>query len=192
MIVVATLTSAVDTGPRVGHLIVGKPEETDIAFIKCFSCGALVPDMPGPTHPYMESSPGCWYVYGEVLARQFSDPALRDVHRWTADAYAVQHPGQPSPAATQSVCAHLMSLCVVIERGAPYSYADKVLRAAVEGRVPLWWLAPPHSLGELTVADVQPAASADEHREKVRAWAASAWSAWAEHHATIRNWIDQL
>ena len=42
--------------------------------MNCFSCGALVPDMSGPTHPYMESSPGCWHVYGEILVRQFSDP----------------------------------------------------------------------------------------------------------------------
>lgn len=156
---------------------------------RCFSCGAPVPDMTGPTHAYIESSPGCWHVYGKVLARQFADPALRDVHRWTADAYAVQHPGRPSPAATQSVCAHLMSLCVVLDRQAPYSYADRVLRAAVEGRIFFWWLTPPQSLGELTVADVQAAASAEEHREKVQAWARSAWSAWADHHDTIRTWI---
>ncbi len=75
--------------------------------------------MNGPTHPYMESSPGCWHVYGEILARQFSDPGLRDVQRFTADTYAVQHPGRPSPVAIQSVCGHLMSLCVVLETHAP-------------------------------------------------------------------------
>ena len=159
-----------------------------IDLIKCFSCGALVPDMSGPTHPYMESSPGCWHVYGEILARQFSDPGLRDVQRFTADAYAVQHPGRPSPVAIQSVCGHLMSLCVVLEKHAPYSYADQVLKAAVDGRIPFWWLTPPRSLRQLTVVDVKAATSADEHREKVHAWAQSAWSAWAEHHDTIRTW----
>jgi hypothetical protein len=163
-----------------------------IDLIHCFSCGALVPDMNGPTHPYMESSPGCWHVYGEILARQFSDPGLRDVQRLTADTYAVQHPGRPSPVAIQSVCGHLMSLCVVLEKHAPYSYADQVLRAAVNGRIPLWWLTPPRSPGALTVVDVKAAASADEHREKVHAWAQSAWSAWAEHHDTIRTWTARV
>ncbi len=81
-----------------------------------------------------------------------------------------------------------MSLCVVLEKHAPYSYADQVLKAAVEGRIPFGWLTPPRSLGELTVVDVKVATSADEHREKVHAWAQSAWSAWAEHHDTIRTW----
>lgn len=157
--------------------------------IKRFSCGALVPDVTGPTHPYMESSPGCWHAYCEVLSRQFTDPALRDVRRWAADAYAVQHPGRPSPVATQSVCAHLMSLCVVVERRAPYRYADRILDAAVAGRIAFWWLMPPSSLGTLTVVDVQSATSADEHRERVRAWAESAWAAWADHHETIGTWI---
>ena len=160
--------------------------------IKCFSCGALVPDMNGPTHPYMESSPGCWHVYGEILARQHSERASRDIQRFTADTYAVQHPGRLSVVAIQSVCGHLMSLCVVLERHAPYSYADRVLKAAVDGRIPLGWLTPPRSLGELTVVDVHAAVSAQEHREKVHAWARSAWTAWAEHHDTIRTWIASV
>lgn len=157
--------------------------------VRCFSCGALVPDMNGPTHPYMESSPGCWHVYGDVLGRHFSDPALRDVQRFTADTYAIQHPGRPSPVAIQSVCGHLMSLCVVLERRAPYGYADRVLQAAVQGEIPSWWLTPPRSLGDITVVDVRAAASADEHRARVHAWAQSAWSAWAEHHDTVRVWV---
>lgn len=148
--------------------------------------------MSGPTHRYMESSPGCWHVFGEILARQFSDPGLRDVQRFTADTYAVQHPGRPSPVAIQSVCGHLMSLCVVLEKHAPYRYADHVLKAAVDGRIPFSWLAPPRSLGELTVVDVKAATSTGEHREKVQAWAQSAWSAWAEHHDTIRTWTAMV
>ena len=29
----------------------------------------------------MESSPACWAAYGEVLAREYSDPAYFQVHR---------------------------------------------------------------------------------------------------------------
>ena len=33
-------------------------------------------------------------VYGEVLAREYSDPSYVSLHRLTADTYAVQHPGE--------------------------------------------------------------------------------------------------
>ena len=157
--------------------------------MKCFSCGAPVPEMEGPTHPYMLSSPGCWHVFSEVLARQFSDPTLRDVQRMTADAYAVQHPGDESPVAIQSVCGHLMSLCVVLEKHAPYSYADQILQAAVRGKIPFAWLTPPQSMGAITVAHVHEGDSVDEHRARVTTWARSAWSAWADHHDIIRTWV---
>ena len=66
----------------------------------CFSCGAQVPDVEGPTHRYMLSSPGCWAVFGEVLAREYSNALYMKNHRLTVDAYAVQHPGKPSRQAT--------------------------------------------------------------------------------------------
>ena len=143
-------------------------------------------------HPYMESSPGCWHVYGEILARQFTDPAPADVRRHTADAFAVTHPGQQSPVAIQSVCGHLMSLCVVFERTAPHSYADRILGEVVQGHVTLHWLTPPQSFGEITVVDVRQAGSADDFRLISRAWAHSAWNAWAKHHGTIREWVGKL
>lgn len=128
-------------------------------------------------------------MFSEVLARQFSDPALRDVQRMTADTYAVQHPGQESPVAIQSVCGHLMSLCVVLEKDAPYTYADQILQAAVRGKVPFSWLTPPPSMGDITVEHVHAAGSVDEHHASVHAWARSAWAAWADHHDIIRTWV---
>jgi hypothetical protein len=70
----------------------------------------LVPDVEGPVHRYLESSPGCWRLYGEVLAREYSDLAFWAAHRLTVDSYAVQHPGRSSPQTIQSVCVHLLSL----------------------------------------------------------------------------------
>ena len=64
----------------------------------------------------MESSPSCWAAYGEVLAREYNDPAFMAAHRLTVDAYAVQHPGRPSPQSIQSVALHLISLCLVLEQ----------------------------------------------------------------------------
>jgi hypothetical protein len=156
--------------------------------ITCIGCRGLVPQMDGPTHPYMESSPGCWHVYGVVLSREYADPAFRVVHRLTVDSYAVQHPGRPSAQAIQSVCVHLISLYLVLERGLAAAYATRVMGAATRAKERFFWLTPPPSLGVVTVSDVAGAATPLQHEERVRAWAQAAWSAWAEHHATVRGW----
>jgi hypothetical protein len=157
--------------------------------IPCIGCGGLVPQMDGPTHRYLESSPGCWNLYGLVLSREYSDPAFGALHRLTVDSYAVQHPGRPSAQTIQSVCIHLMSLCLVVERGLAAAYATRVMQAATRTKERFFWLTPPTSLGVVTVSDATGAVTPREHQEKVRAWAESAWSAWAEHHVTIRGWI---
>jgi len=162
------------------------------ASIRCVGCGALVPDIVGPTHPYMESSPGCWQTYGEVLAREYSNPDFRTLLRLTADTFAVQHPGQPSSQSIQSVCGHLMSLFLILERAASFSYADRALELALRETGRFRWLTPPSSLGEITVVDVRGSTSPAEHDQKVRAWARSTWSAWAPHHDTIREWISSF
>jgi hypothetical protein len=160
--------------------------------IGCIGCGGLVPDIQGPTHRYMESSPGCWQVYGELLAREYSDPAFFAVHRLTTDTYAVQHPGRPSPQSIQSVCGHLMSLCVVLDQGRDMGYARRILGAVAQRKDRFRWLTPPRSLGKVTVVDVAGSATAAEHGRMVRRWAEAAWSAWAEQHGTIRGWISDI
>lgn len=42
---------------------------------KCDDCGVTLPAVEGPTHAYLGASPACWALYGEVLAREYSDPA---------------------------------------------------------------------------------------------------------------------
>jgi hypothetical protein len=160
-----------------------------MAEIACIGCGGIFEDREGPTHRYMESSPGCWAVYGEVLAREYSDPSHASLHRLTTDAYAVQHPGRPSPQSVQSVALHLMSLCLVLERGLDPNRTTAFLKAAAGDKESYVWLAPPLSLGAITVQDVHRAASASEHKRLVRAWAESAWTAWSAHHATIGRWL---
>ena len=128
--------------------------EPGVATTRCIGCGGLIPSMEGPTHRYMESSPGCWHFFGEVLAREYSDPSFAAVHRLTVDSYAVQHPGQPSPQSIQSVCVHLMSLCLVLERGGEAGYATRAIQEAVRREDRYVWLTPPPSLGSVTVADV--------------------------------------
>jgi hypothetical protein len=158
---------------------------------RCIGCGGAVPRMDGPTHRYMESSPGCWHLYGLVLAREYADPAFGVLHRLTVDAYAVQHPGHPSPQSIQSVSVHLLSLCLVLERNLAAAYATRVMAEATRAKDRFVWLTPPESLGEVTVAAVAGAAAAHEHAERVRAWARSAWAAWSPHHPTVRSWVPQ-
>jgi hypothetical protein len=160
--------------------------------ISCVGCGALFPEADGPTHQYMESSPGCWATFGEVLAREYSDPLYAGVHRLTVDTYAVQHPGSPLPQAIRSVALHLISLCLVLEYNVAMNQAMEALRAAAEAKERFFWLTPPSSRGVLTVRDVYAARNPKEHQEAVRAWAVSSWSAWREHHETIHSWLFNL
>jgi hypothetical protein len=161
-------------------------------FVRCPGCGSLFPDIEGPAHRYMESSPGCWAAYGEVLAREYGNPALfGQVHRLTVDAYAVQHPGQPSPQSIQSVALHLISLCLILEYGATPQTATAALQEGARARGRYLWLPPPACPGSLTVAEVRSATEAATHDSMVRRWAAAAWSAWSPHHSTVRAWLPK-
>ena len=162
-----------------------------MAAVACIGCGAMFEDREGPTHRYMESSPGCWAVYGEVLAREYSDLSYASLHRLTVDAYAVQHPGRPSPQSTQSLALHLMSLCLVLERGVEPARTTAFLQTAAKPKGRFVWLVPPASQGAITVKDVHGAGNATEHKGLVRTWAESTWSAWASDHGTVRRWLAE-
>lgn len=135
----------------------------------------------------MESSPACWALYGEVLAREYQDQAFFSVHKFTVDAYAVQHPGRPSPQTIQSVAVHLIRLCLMLEKGLANERANDAIKAAAEREYT--WLTPPASMGPITVADVHKAGDLDAHKRLVREWAESAWKAWSAHHGQIKAWL---
>ncbi len=158
---------------------------------KCFSCGGLYPDMDGPVHRYMSSSPGCWSVYGEVLAREYSDPTYFEVHRLTVDAYAVQHPGSTDRQSIQSVGVHLIRLCLFLEHGLTAENANDAMLEAGKDKHSFIFLEPPQSLGSITAADVYKAGSATEHKAIVREWAQTTWEAWSVHHDTIGEWLPK-
>jgi hypothetical protein len=155
-------------------------------------CGGSFPAIEGPTHRYMESSPGCWAAYCEVLAREYSNPVYGRLHRLTVDAYAVQHPGQPNPQAIQSVAIHLVSLCLVLERGRPAEEARQALSIAAGRKGRYFRLSRPVVMGPITVADVRAAQSPEAHLACVRRWAESAWQAWTPHQGTVRMWAGEL
>ena len=154
----------------------------------CPGCGALVPDIDGPTHRYLGASPGCWAVYGEVLEKEYGDYRYWPVHRLTVDAYAVQHPGKPSPQTIQSVAVHLISLYLVLEEARSLDEAMEAMQQATTRKQHFAWLEPPASLGEVTVVYVRDAKNPAEHTERVREWASSTWEAWSPHHEVVRRW----
>jgi Family of unknown function (DUF5946) len=117
----------------------------------------------GPTHEYMESTPGCWAAFGRVLAREYGDQRYSGVHRLTVDAYAVQHPGQPGRQSIQSVGVHLVRLCLFMERGLSPDAANDAMLAAAKYKAQYHRLEVPAFLGSITVADVEAAPGPDQH-----------------------------
>ncbi len=154
----------------------------------CPGCHASFPDIEGPVHAYMESSPGCWHAYGQVLVREYGNPELLCVHRISVDAYAVQHPGGDSRQAIQSVGVHLARLCLFLERGLSAEHANAAMLRVGVMKSQMHKLATPSHLGHITVKDVLEAKNDHAHREVVHRWAESVWQAWATHHAIVRRW----
>ena len=158
--------------------------------LRCRGCRALVPAEDGPTHPYMLSAPACWRIYGEVLAREYSQASWRRGHRLAVDAYAVQHAEGRDRRNRQSVALHLMSLALVLERGATDEQARMMLSERSRGAPEFARLEPPLHPGRVTVIDVRTAADAAAHVELVGDWARAAWDAWSDHHPRVRSWLD--
>ena len=140
----------------------------------------------------MLSSAGCWASYGEVLAREYEDPKYFRLHRLSVDTYAVQHPGVDGPQARNSVGIHLSRLELVLVRGWPIERANDAMLSLTAKKRDYPWLTPPEQRGEVTVKDVLVARDAPEHEAAVTRWAHSAWKAWAEHHATVNEWLREM
>lgn len=162
-----------------------------MAVLQCVWCKGMFPDGDGPTHDYMESTPGCWAAYGRVLAREYQDRRYFAVHRLTVDAYAVQHPGKRSRQSIQSVGVHLVRLFLLLERGLTPDKANDAMLAAARHKAQYRWLEPPASLGAITVADVEAAAGIEGHVSVVKDWASQMWAVWSPHHSTIRSWANR-
>jgi hypothetical protein len=136
----------------------------------------------------MTSSSACWAAFGRVLEAEYSMPELMPVHRFSVDAYAVQHPGDPADRrALQSVGLHLARLWRQLEHPMPPAETNEVMKGFAARKETLISLSPPPRF-TITVADVAPYAGTSAHGQKTLAWARAAWSDWSMHHAYIRRW----
>jgi hypothetical protein len=171
----------------------------EVVMRRCVGCGGSVPDIEGPVHAYMESSPGCWQWYGELNAAGTYLAGAADLVRWhPIDCFAVQHPGGAASdrRQRQSVAVHLTALCLTREFEIPAGRLPRLRQRTSTTVLPRlglgdWpYLQPPASLGSITVADAHSAAVGDELARAVDAWSAEAWRAWQTHHDTVRRFAQ--
>src|SRR4051812_41313815 len=91
------------------------------------SCSGSGSDSDGPTHEYMGAPAGCWKIFGDVLAKEYSDREYWKVHRLTVDAYAAQHPSGDDPRQIQSVMVHLLALHLTLDKKLPEDKVRKTM-----------------------------------------------------------------
>jgi hypothetical protein len=151
----------------------------------------MVPESDGPRHVYVPATPGCWAAFGALRADEAMRFAGSRFNNLAVDTYMAQHPGDGSDRRDrQSVFVHLVSACAVLERGASPADSPTVLQAVLAGRREFPVLPRAHGPGDLTVLHASGARDLADHDERVRAWAASVWDAWRDHHPAIRAALD--
>ena len=161
------------------------------AEVSCPQCGAVVPDIGGPTHAYVPSAPGCWAAFGALRADEMLRFPGSEANNLVVDTYMTQHPGDGSDRRDrQSVFVHLVSLCAVIERGASPTRSPDVLRAVLGRQTEFPVIRRARGPGDLTVLSATDATSVEDPDTRVRRWAGSVWESWREHHSTIRAALD--
>jgi Family of unknown function (DUF5946) len=157
--------------------------------VRCFGCGAAVPDDDGPIHAYMHAASGCWALYGSVLEWQYASSATRqpEVSQWLVDAYAAQHATNTDRRNRQSVALHLVSLCAAFEGGMPAGDRQRLIGRLAHREYPV--LDPLVTSFAITVRDVADAADG-ERPDAVQCWARVTWDAWAAQHDVVRSWLS--
>ena len=130
---------------------------------------------------------GCQAAFDELSAGAWTSSARGAVHNLVVDAYSMQHPEDYGRSA-KSYAAHLTGLCCGVELGGDARIYWAIPRwldgAAAPAKPPLIV-----SRGVLTIAHVRSARGDAEHGERVRAWAASVWEAYASQQDVARAWL---
>ena len=146
-------------------------------------CGFEAPAIDGPRHSYFNNTGGCWAAFGEVIAREYTTPALFEVHTLNVDTYAAQHPGGAHP--DKSVAIHLVGLYLALERGVPATEVPRNHKRLADSLRTWPHFEPPAQLGRVRAIDVARARTAESHLAASRAWARSVWDAWSAQDAAV-------
>jgi hypothetical protein len=182
----------------------------DSALFPCPGCGALFPPHGGPTHRYIGASSGCWALFSwstvsggadvvaELVARSripdsaVPAPAGSDVLSLDAvfgDAYGVQHHGEDSPQAIQSVAAHLLDLHAIIT--GQTTEPGWAIGRAVRVRGVFHKLAPPPLGSALTYRHLFPGGGVVTPVTRSQ-YVVSVYDAWmALHRSTVEQWHER-
>ena len=107
------------------------------------------------------------------------------------DAYAAQHHGVPGRRQAQSVWAHLVSICAILERGRAPIDEIRIKQDLLRPDPVFDWLEPPLDPGPVSVLDVA-ALSGPEAAAAVRRWAQSVWDAWSACREAVRARTDAV
>jgi hypothetical protein len=147
-----------------------------------------VPDVAGPAHAYMLSTPGCWALYGSLLSWRSSltGAAAPGTSQYLVDTYAVQHATNPERRNRQSVAVHLMSLCAALEHDIPGVRLRHLIGEWTHREYPL--LLPRPASFTVTVTGVA-AAAPGGRAEAVAGWARATWTDWSGHQERVRGWL---
>jgi hypothetical protein len=155
---------------------------------KCFGClreFKKITDDPIP-HPYIGAISECWAVYGDILAKEFSDPEYFKVHRITADTYGAQHIGnQEDRRARQSANVHLIALYLSFAQKADKTTVLTFIRKATEIKQDWPPLLQRKNPQWLTVQDIIKADNPSSHASLVAQWGQSVWESYADCHEEI-------
>jgi hypothetical protein len=178
------------------------------ALSPCPGCGALFPPHNGPTHRYLGASAGCWALYWSAVGGETDSTGLVaqsripdnvvpvPAHRNAApidllwcDAYGVQHHGDDSPQAIQSVAVHLLNLHGIIS-GKTTRPKWPIGRALRTRRV-FHKLDPPTLGSMLTIRHLFPGGGVATP-VAYNQYAVSVYEAWmALHRATVEQWYER-
>ena len=135
------------------------------------------------------ATPNCAALRDELLARDFSQPALYwQHHRLAIDAYCVQHDAYVKSA--KSLAAHLCGLLIAFEHNSDESLL-KSLQQWLSTNPAIQKPALPKHRGALTIAHVHNIDDPAAYGKAVREWAQSAWDAYCEIHPTAREWLSK-
>jgi len=176
--------------------------------IPCPGCGALFPPFEGPTHRYIGASAGCWALFNWTVTTEGPDtdmvvqsriqenPVCIPVRKTATpldalfgDAYGVQHHGEDSPQAIQSVAVHLLNLHGII--------SDKTtlpkwpIGRALRTRGVFHKLDPPALGSALTIRHLFPAGGVVTPVTRSQ-YVVSVYDAWmALHRSTVEEWYER-